>query len=185
MIKQTLNGLHQLIILASAGKIVKYHVAGIGRKSAEYLSWLCPTTVLASESWLVLLVRIGGSELVTDSVSLFCKPPKIEKSVIDSKNELHTISCFKHSNTNKIDCSAQNTLGKARQLKINPWTGHWNWNWTFPQSFIHQISQVQTWDPDVTLRPLSALICDFFSSASVTWGRCCFAPSDPEGQMWL
>lgn len=40
----------------------------------EYLSWLCPTTVLASESWLVLLVRIGGSELVTDSVSLFWKP---------------------------------------------------------------------------------------------------------------
>lgn len=40
----------------------------------EHLSWLCPTTVLASESWLVLLVRIGGSELVTDSVSLFWKP---------------------------------------------------------------------------------------------------------------
>lgn len=40
----------------------------------------------------------------------------------------------------------------------------------------------QTWDPEVTLRPLSALICDFFSSASVTRGRCCFAPSDPEGQ---
>lgn len=27
--------------------------------------------MLASESWLVLLVRMGGSELVTDSVSLF------------------------------------------------------------------------------------------------------------------
>ena len=42
-----------------------------------------------------------------------------------------------------------------------------------------------TWDPDVTLRPLSALICDFFSSASATWGRCCFAPSDPAGHTWL
>lgn len=99
---------------------MKYHVAGIDRKNAKYLSWLCPTTVLASESWLVLLVRIGGSELVTDSVSLFWKYQKIEKSVIDSKNELHTISSSKHSNTNTIDCSAQKTLGKARQLKINP-----------------------------------------------------------------
>lgn len=34
----------------------------------------------------------------------------------------------------------------------------------------------------MTLRPLSALICDFFSSASATGGRCCFAPSDPVGQ---
>lgn len=41
------------------------------------------------------------------------------------------------------------------------------------------VLHIQTWDPDVTLRPLSALIWDFFSSASVTWGRCCFAPSDP------
>lgn len=34
----------------------------------------------------------------------------------------------------------------------------------------------------MTLRPLSALICDFFSSASVAGGRCCFAASDPAGQ---
>lgn len=37
------------------------------------LCWPRPTTVLASESWLVLLVRTGGSVPVTDSVSLFCK----------------------------------------------------------------------------------------------------------------
>lgn len=45
------------------------------------LCWPRPTTVLASESWLVLLVRTGGSVLVTDSVSLFCKarPRKTEK----------------------------------------------------------------------------------------------------------
>lgn len=40
-------------------------------QTADDVSWLCPTTVLASESWLVLLVRAGGSELVIDSVSLF------------------------------------------------------------------------------------------------------------------
>lgn len=49
----------------------------------------------------------------------------------------------------------------------------------FPRQH-QQVLTWPTWDPDVTLRPLSALICDFFSSASVTWGRCCFAPSDPE-----
>lgn len=40
-------------------------------QTPKHASWLCPTTVLASESWLVLLVRAGGSELVIDSVSLF------------------------------------------------------------------------------------------------------------------
>lgn len=160
---------------------MKYQVAGIGRKSAKYLSWLCPTTVLASESWLVLLVRIGGSELVTDSVSLFWKHQKLEKSVMDSKNELHTISSSKHSNHqhNRLFSTEDSGEGQTAENQSLNWT--LKLKLTFLQSFIYQIFQVQTWDPDVTLRPLSALICDFFSSASVTWGRCCFAPSDPEG----
>lgn len=122
----------------------------LNRKTNKwYLCWLCPTTVLASESWLALLVRISGSELVTDSVSLFCQPKRKRKIC---RNEWDTLGVDK--------CEP---LHPDRELR---------------HVFTHPLIE-QTCDPDATLRPLSALIWDFFSSASAAGGRCCFAPSDP------
>lgn len=88
----------------------------LNRKTNKwYLCWLCPTTVLASESWLALLVRISGSELVTDSVSLFCQPKRKRKIC---RNEWDTLGVDK--------CEPLHTE-KSRQVFTSfDWTNLWS-----------------------------------------------------------
>lgn len=93
----------------------------------EYLSWLCPTTVLASESWLVLLVRIGGSELVTDSVSLFWKPKwkKGRKKLEEQGIAAETHQAINRQNLNSTRHSQQ----VQTQTKSSDKPGIQRWHW--------------------------------------------------------
>lgn len=70
--------------------------------------------MLASESWLVLLVRIGGSELATDSVSLFCNPK--EKKTKNNTLVFLYVMVFSREATSKLEYYKNYRLCKTGEL---------------------------------------------------------------------
>lgn len=71
--------------------------------------------MLASESWLVLLVRIGGSELATDSVSLFCNPKEKKKTKNNTLVFLY-VMVFSRETTSKLEYYKNYRLYKTGEL---------------------------------------------------------------------